>query len=188
MLKPSGYHVSQENILKEEQLIEEAKKSPSAFEAIYNKYYRQILSFVYRRVESKEVAFDITQQVFVNALVNLGKYQHRGVPFSSWLYRIALNELNKTFRSKKVNGVLFVEQDGLEKVRSEIEENSAETDQLLMKAISLLKDDEATLIEMRFFEERPFKEIAEILSITESTAKQRVYKILEKLKDLITRH
>jgi RNA polymerase sigma-70 factor (ECF subfamily) len=38
---------------------------------------------------------------------------------------------------------------------------------------------------MRFFEQRPFKEVADILGITESNAKVRTYRVLERLKKLI---
>jgi len=45
-----------------------------------------------------------------------------------------------------------------------------------------LSVDELQLIELRFFEQRPFKEIASILSITETYAKVKVYRVLDKMK------
>ena len=48
-----------------------------------------------------------------------------------------------------------------------------------------LPEDELQLIEMRFFEKRSFKEIGEILEITENNAKVKTYRILEKLKKII---
>jgi RNA polymerase sigma-70 factor (ECF subfamily) len=52
----------------------------------------------------------------------------------------------------------------------------------LVKVLDTLKDTDLQLIEMRFFEQRPFKEIADILDMTESNAKVRTYRILERLK------
>jgi RNA polymerase sigma-70 factor (ECF subfamily) len=49
-----------------------------------------------------------------------------------------------------------------------------------------LKDADLQLIELRFFEHRPFKEIAEILDMTESNAKVKTYRILERLKKRLT--
>ena len=51
-----------------------------------------------------------------------------------------------------------------------------------MKALTVLDEDDYQIIEMRFFEKRPFKEIAAILDINEASAKMRLYRILEKLK------
>ena len=53
---------------------------------------------------------------------------------------------------------------------------------LLLKALKELKIGDLQLIEMRFFEGRPFKEMAEILNKKESAVKMKVYRILEKLK------
>ena len=52
----------------------------------------------------------------------------------------------------------------------------------LKTLISQLNEKELQLVEMRYFEEPPFKEIAEILDITEINAKVRMYRIIEKLK------
>jgi len=43
------------------------------------------------------------------------------------------------------------------------------------------------LIELRFFEKRPFKEIAEILNLTETNAKVKLYRILERVKKTLTK-
>jgi RNA polymerase sigma-70 factor (ECF subfamily) len=48
----------------------------------------------------------------------------------------------------------------------------------------MLKPDEITIIELRFFEERPFKEVADILGLTETNAKVKVYRIVQKMKEL----
>ena len=46
-----------------------------------------------KRVDDVEAAYDITSNVFVKALTNIHKYEFRGVPFSSWLFRIAKSGL-----------------------------------------------------------------------------------------------
>ena len=51
----------------------------------------------------EEVAGDLTQQTFIKAMAHLGKYEDRGFPFSSWLYRIAQNEVSMFFRQQKKN-------------------------------------------------------------------------------------
>ncbi|MBL7885021.1 MAG: sigma-70 family RNA polymerase sigma factor, partial [Bacteroidia bacterium] len=55
----------------------------------------------------------------------------------------------------------------------------------IVSIISELPEDELQLIEMRFFEKRAFKEIGEILNITENNAKVKTYRIIEKLKKIV---
>jgi RNA polymerase sigma-70 factor (ECF subfamily) len=55
----------------------------------------------------------------------------------------------------------------------------------MIQSLDYLKEDDLEIIEMRFFEQRPFKEIADILNITESNAKVRTYRILERLKKIM---
>ncbi|MBK7817354.1 MAG: sigma-70 family RNA polymerase sigma factor [Sphingobacteriaceae bacterium] len=57
---------------------------------------------------------------------------------------------------------------------------------LLKKVISELDPEDCQMVELRFFERRAFKEIGEIMDITENNAKVRMYRILEKLKKAIT--
>ena len=49
-----------------------------------------------------------------------------------------------------------------------------------------LKPDELQLIELRYLEERPFKEVADILNMTETHAKTKTYRTLDKMKKLFT--
>jgi len=185
MAELASYHLSAEQIESEENLIRAAQLDPRRFEPLYKNYYERIARFVYHRMDDKEMAFDITAQVFYKALENLSKYQIRGLPFSAWLFRIASNELNQWFRKNKTQRTLSIDRDGLRELKSDIEENSAEVDKLLFDALQQLEEDEIELINMRFFEKRSFKEICEINELGESACKMRVYRALEKLKVIL---
>lgn len=182
----SKYHASREQILSEHEEIVAAQSDPAQFEPLYNRYYERILRFVFQRTDSKDDAYDITAQVFISALENLRKYKHQGVPFSAWLFRIASNELNKMFRKNKVRQAVNIDDEQVADILHEIgEENSAETDSRLMLVIRQLDPDELQLVEMRFFEKRAFKEIADILDIQEPAVKARLYRLLERMKQMI---
>jgi RNA polymerase sigma-70 factor (ECF subfamily) len=186
-MNPSpGYHVPPPEIKQEEEYINAAKKEPKNFEPLYKKYFEQIYRFVYQRLDDKNTANDITQQVFINALVNIKKYEHRGLPFSSWLYRVAINELNKWFRSQKADRTINIETAGLENLYEEIEEQPyAEYNEKLKTILTELDPDNLLLVEMRFFEKRSFKEIGDILEITENNAKVRLYRLLDRFKKVL---
>lgn len=181
------YHLSREQIVAEEGEIEAARANPAKFAPLYNRYYARILGFIYQRVESKEDAYDITAQTFIAALENIGKYRSQGVPFSAWLFRIAANELNRFYRKSKVRQAISIDDTQVSDVLQELgEETTAETDSRLMKAVQQLDPEEIQLLEMRFFEKRPFKEVCDILGISETAAKARVYRLLERLKNIYT--
>lgn len=184
----SKYHVDQAMLEEERQVLEAAKRDPQAFEPLYRRYFEAIFRFVYQRLDDADIAQDLTQQTFIKALEKINKYEDRGLPFSSWLYRIALNELNQHFRSNSKNRCLNIESAGVDAMIEEMNEDRYEPyiDKLI-EVMDQLEPESQILIEMRFFEKRSFKEIGEILELTENNAKVRLYRLLDKMKMIISR-
>src|ERR1044071_567243 len=182
----SPYHQTKEQLEQEKILVKEAQEDKAKFGLLYKKYFEQIFLFILKRVESEDTAADITSQVFLKALINISKYKDMGLPFSSWLFRIARNELYDMYRQKDVELVVSLENKGVMEMISEMGEEGKPDYSQLTAALSLLEDDEMELIEMRFFEKRAFKEIGEILDITENYAKVRTYRLLDKLKKILS--
>lgn len=182
------YHHTEDKLMQELQWIKRAKEDPRSFEPLYNKYYEQIFRYIYQRMDDKELAHDITSQVFLKALNNISKYEYRGVPFASWLYRIAKSELYQSFRDQKASRTVNVDTVNLSGMIEEMEEDvSEEARVVLLKAISELSDEDVQMIEMRYFEKRSFKEIGEILDITENNAKVKAHRIVQKMKSLFNK-
>ena len=183
------YHHTADMLQTEQHLIEAAKQNPEHFGPLYDKYYKQIFGYVYQRMDCKDSAFDLTSQVFLKALTNIEKYEYKGVPFASWLYRIAHSEVMQSFRTKKNLRTINADISDLRNICEEVEhEYMEEYKSILMTVIKNLPEDDVQLIELRFFEKRAFKEIAEILSLTETNAKVKLYRILEKVKKTLTKN
>jgi RNA polymerase sigma-70 factor (ECF subfamily) len=175
-----------EELKQEVRIIEAAQKDARLFAPLYDKYYTQIFRFIYKRVSDRDLSADLTSQTFLKAMVNIGKYKFQGFPFSSWLYRIASNEVNMHYRSaKKVVQVSIRESD----VNELIDEIDEETDQhkkrLLIEVLNELPLEDTHLIELRFFEKYSFREIGQMTGITEGNAKIKTYRVVEKLKKLV---
>ncbi len=186
MIETSKYHATEVDLMNEQSIVEASKLNPQKFAVLYDKYYEQIFRFIYQRLDDKEQAFDVTQQVFVKALEKLPKYEYKGVPFSSWLYRIASNEVINLFRAEKAKHTVNIDSVNIYGIVEEIQETKIdEYHDKIVGIISELPEDELQLIEMRFFEKRSFKEIAEILQITENNAKVKTYRVIDKLKKTI---
>ena len=174
--------MTDDDIRKENEIIERSKKDVRAFGEIYEKYFDRIFNYVYRHTEDEETAGDLCSQTFVNALNSLKNYQFRGFPFSAWLYKIAGNEVNKHYRKKKTKQVFSLEE---VRVREIVEQSEEWDEELIQRMLVYMKDlptEMLQVLELRFFEDKDFKEIAFILDITESGAKMRTYRALDKLR------
>jgi RNA polymerase sigma-70 factor (ECF subfamily) len=134
-------------------------------------------------MDTIEDASDITSQVFLKALVNLNQFKFRGFPFSSWLYKIALNEVNQFYRKNKNRRTINVDEHQLKDIVEEAGELFDEVKRgMLLRVLASLDEAKLVLIEMRFFEKRSFREISEILNITENNAKVKTYRVLDEMK------
>ncbi|MEM8938817.1 MAG: sigma-70 family RNA polymerase sigma factor [Bacteroidota bacterium] len=167
----------------ETEILKECKKDPEAFEAVYNYYFDTIFLFIKKRINDKETAFDITQQVFFNALTNLKNYQQKGLPFSSYLFKIAINECNQHFRNKNKIRYVSINEQSINLLSEDILwiDNREKIAQL-ERAIQHLKHKELFLIELRYFEQESFKKISQLLGISENNCKVKVHRIIKKLK------
>lgn len=172
--------------ISEKDAIARSKTDPNAFRPLYEAYFKRILLFVLHRVGDKQLAADITQQVFLNALSNIGKYQLRGLPFSSWLFRIASNQCTDFFRKNTKMRTVVLEESSIKELYEDLteEQSWSEWERKLPLVLEHLPPEDLQLIELRYFEQRPFKEVSEIMGLTETNTKVRAYRILEKMKKI----
>lgn len=175
--------MSDEEIQHEYAILERSRRNPNAFGELYEKYFDRIFNFIYRQTDDEALSGDLCSQTFLNALKNLQRYEFRGVPFSAWLYKIASNEVNKHYRKLKQDKVFSLEE---VRVRELIDQSNEDWDeeliQQLLRFLKALPTDMLQVLELRFFEDKNFKEIAFILDITESGAKMRTYRALDRLR------
>ncbi len=106
------------------ELVNRAKEDPQAFGALYQLHFEAVFRFVYHRLNEKQTAKDITQQVFVKALVNIQNFQYKGFPFSAWLFRIAINELNRFYRQIKSERCVNIDSEGLHEMLADVNEKA----------------------------------------------------------------
>src|SRR5712691_11393253 len=84
----------------ERKLVEEAKTDKIAFAKLYRHYFSHIFNYCVRRLGDIGAAREITSDTFFEAMRDIKKFEWRGISFSSWLYRIAKNNINSYFRKK----------------------------------------------------------------------------------------
>jgi RNA polymerase sigma-70 factor, ECF subfamily len=169
----------------EEELIltERAKKSREAFKPLYEKYYNQIFRYIFNKTREKEITADLTSQVFLKALVNIQDYKYMSLPFSAWLYKIATNEVLLFYRKTSKTRYVVIEEGLIAELSDEMYNYDRDIlEEKITDCIQGLPIEDIQLIELRFQENKSFKEIGMILNITENNAKVKTYRVLDRLK------
>lgn len=138
---------------------------PGALAEIYERFLDGIYRYIYARVGHQADAEDLTEQVFVKMVDAIPGYRPRGVPFASWLYRIAHNLVVDRYRRRGRSPVGL--HDGLEDRgpyadpprRAEFVEERAR----LLSAIRQLTPEQQAVIAMRFIDNLEVQQVADIL-------------------------
>jgi RNA polymerase sigma-70 factor (ECF subfamily) len=172
----------------EERVIKRAiKGEASAFGQLYDHYQPQIYRFIMIKVGHREEAEDLTHQVFLSAWQNVHSYKHRGFPFSSWLYRIARNQVIDFYRTKKpAETIDELDEEHVpvsETLEIVIDRNLVMED--IFGAIAKLKQDYQDVIVLRFVEEYSLKETAEVMEKSEGAVKLIQHRAIRQLKTLL---
>src|SRR4030042_4721196 len=95
----------------EAELVQLAQqRNAEAFGRLYDEHFDRIYRYLMAKTGVREEAEDLTQQVFLNAWDAIGSYKSKGVPFSSWLFRIAHNLMVDYHRKRSIKKELPLEE------------------------------------------------------------------------------
>ena len=171
----------------EEHIVQAAiEGESSAFGKLYDHYHPAIYRFVAFKVGRREDAEDITHQVFLKAWLSVERYQSKGFPFSSWLYRIARNHVIDFYRSDKQHTP--IDDVAHELIGDDVLVESVEQGIALERvtsALTELKDEYQDVIILRFIEERSLKETAVSLERSVGAVKVLQHRAMHQLRTLL---
>lgn len=154
------------------------------FDEIIDRYQIKIFHYVNRMIRDEDLADDITQNTFISSYENINSFDTTR-KFSSWLYRIAHNKTVNEIRSRKK----IISLDDTPEISSEedAEELEMKLDRKLAREILeknlggiAVKYQEPLIL--KYFEDKSYEEISDILKIPTSTVGIRLKRGLEKLK------
>jgi RNA polymerase sigma-70 factor (ECF subfamily) len=160
-------------------LVEAAKKDPSRFAELYELNFARVYAYIARRVGDRDVAQDLTSDVFHKALASIQNFEWRGVPFAGWLLRIAANMIvDRSKRSgREVSGGDDLPEPSTQPNLEEIDRQGR-----LFRLVEQLPPDQRRVIGMRFAEEKSICEIASELGRSEGAVKQLQFRALQNLR------
>jgi len=170
----------------ERALIERAKKDPAAFGILYERYVDKIYNYVYYRTGSRHDAEDLTARTFYQALANIGRYEQRGMPFSTWLYRIAHNLVANWHRDRSRRKLIPLDELAMATQDEDSPEPLAEAEEerrALLDAIRRLPPERQQLLILKFVEGMPNAEIGRVMGRSEGAIKSLYYRTLIALRE-----
>jgi len=159
--------------------MEEAKK---IFSQIYDKYIDKIYRFVFFKVNSQEIAQDLTSETFMRTW---GAFQVQKIDNAgAFLYKTARNLVTDYYREKGKNTVVSAEDASIIDPRQNLEEQAILDSDMesVMKAMSELKEDYQNAITWRYVEDLSISEVAMMLGKTEDNTRVLLHRALGALK------
>ena len=169
-------------------LIERARHDSAAFGEIYDLYVRRVYAFCLSHTGNKEVAEDLTSQTFERALGAIARYEPRGAPLSSWLFRIAANLI--TDRGRQSRRIVFLGDDPLPEPRFDpaAEDRPEAVVERWERATALrdlmagLPDDQQEALRLRYWNGMSVAEVAARLGRNENATKQLLFRAVTGLR------
>lgn len=174
-------------------MLELKKGDRSAFEALMRKYYPPILNFIYRFLNNRQIAEDLTQDVFMKVYKGAWRYRPRS-KFQTWLYTIAKNACLNELRRKR-GLMVSLEQthkSGQSELRKEIVDPNADPSQQLFRkekvamiraAINDLPENQRMAVILKRYENFSYAEIAATLRVTDKAVKSLLSRAKVNLKN-----
>lgn len=157
-------------------------------DALVRFYYDEIYSFVVKQISDNELAYDLTQEIFISMLHSIASYQEKLASFRTWLYRIATNKIIDFRRKVLQNTISLEELDETEIVdyvsRIDYEHNIIQAEFLrkIEHYISGFQTDVQQIFRLHIYGEQTFQEIASLTEMPEASVKSKYYRLIKQIR------
>jgi RNA polymerase sigma-70 factor, ECF subfamily len=168
-------------------LVRQAQNgSEAAFEELVRRHQQRVFALVHGILRKREDMEDVAQQIFLKAFVSLKRFDQRSA-FSTWLYKISVNECWDYLRKKKVRPLVYESDLSDEQVSrldgivsqdrpAEAPSDRAEVKDLLDRLLATLAEQDRQLLLLKEVEGFSVEELAKILGLNVNTVKVRLFR------------
>ena len=173
----------------ERQLIEQARRHPDAFRALYRHYFPRVYAYAAARVGRRQDAEDVVADVFLHVVEALASFDYRGAgSFAAWIFRIAHNRVSQHYRDHGTADVALDDVGDLHSDRPPPDEALADKELAahLRGLVRKLPPRRQEVITLKFFGGLRNTEIAAVLELDERTVASHLCRALDDLQRMVT--
>ena len=153
--------------------------------ALYDELVPKVHGFVFARTGRREVAEDISQDVFLKLVEKIEMFDERKATFVVWFWRLTRNMLVDYFREKKEVQFSSFEGEDLDRLASYVAHGNVDAKlahEKLQKFLKTLGEEEQHMFELRYIAELSYGEMAELLGKSEGALRVATMRVKEKIK------
>ena len=167
----------------------------SAFDYLVQKYRRAMINFMYRMAHNSAAAEDLAQEVFLRVYRSRGSYEP-SAKFTTWLYRIAtnlaVNHARDTRHERPETMVSLDEPDEETGTSMDVADSSLSVEEKLVRrerlmairnTVQKLPERQRIAVLMHKYQQMDYKQIAEVLKLSESATKSLLFRAYETLRE-----
>lgn len=175
------------------------KGDNQAFDILLKRHQSRVFNYIYSVVKNRDVADDLFQETFVKAIMTLkqGRYAENG-KFSAWISRIAHNLIIDYYRQEKSENLVSTtsDEDSMDILnRKDLCEDNIEDFMIdeqiqadVRRIIRVLPENQREVLEMRYYKDMSFKEIAEATNVSINTALGRMRYAIINMRRIAEEH
>ncbi|MCH5246907.1 MAG: sigma-70 family RNA polymerase sigma factor [Muribaculaceae bacterium] len=175
------------------------KGDNNAFDKLVDRHSKRVLNHILYTVKDEELANDLFQDTFMKVVILLrnGKYNEEG-RFQGWLMRVTANIIMDHFRKKQASEEASVSTDNAEiDILNRLELSDPPLEDILIeeqvrqnavKLMNALPENQREILELRFYQDLSFKEIAEMKGMSINTALGRMHYAVNNMRRLAQKH
>ncbi|OHA60691.1 MAG: hypothetical protein A2556_02610 [Candidatus Vogelbacteria bacterium RIFOXYD2_FULL_44_9] len=175
----------------DEELVQIALADQESFGLIIDRYSEPLSRYIRRLTRlDEEEAKDVLQDIFIKIYLNLNDFDH-SLKFSSWIYRVAHNQVIDHWRKSQVRPSTAIDPDDAfwlsvaDDLDLEAEANRRELGVKIRKLIDRLEGDYRAILILRYLEDKDYQEISDIMKKPIGTVATLINRAKKKLKNLI---
>jgi RNA polymerase sigma-70 factor (ECF subfamily) len=177
--------------LKQEVELTKKLKNPKlknkAFKELLDLYQERLYWHIRKIVITHDNANDVLQETFIRIYKGITNFKEKSA-LHTWMYRIAYNESLRFIEKNKRNSQVSLEENNNQYLNTLMEDSYFNGNELQLKLqtiISKLSKKQQRVFQMKYFDDLSFREMSEILNVSENTLKSSYYSIVKTIEEKI---
>lgn len=151
---------------------------------LFDRYHRRLFNFLARMTMDRDLAEDLTQNVFLRMIKYRGSYRP-GNRFQSWIYQVARNVFSDHYQASKNKKSDYMNVEKIGEWVADDNESKLQEEQeaLLHKSMALLTHEQRELLVLTRFQHMKYEEVAEMMETTVANIKVKVHRAISRLRE-----